>query len=163
MSLINVTRFLLHFYPPFIFSKCYTDITRISSFHFDGPSLQWLPGRYFELNDIFTEIRGTMRIGIKYHVHSYFYTCSWFILLILLFFGFISLLELNSSIKGGSLLSYKNLIRVIKEIFKNMNLKKMNVKRQLLETMMNKIYNKYLKIEENTTENNSIVLKEGNS
>ena len=102
-----------------------------------------------------------MRIGIKYHVHSYFYTCSWFILLIFFYLGLITLLELNTSIKGGSIISFRNLIRVIKEVFKNMNLKKMNVKRQLLETMINKNYTKYLKLEENS-ENNSIILKEGN-
>lgn len=151
-SLVSIIRFLFHFYPPFLFSKCYTDISRISSNHFDSQTLKWLPGRDFEISDIFLRQIGTLGIGVKYNVDSYFYTCSWFMFLILVYISFITILELNAGIKGGSILNYKNLFKVFRETFKNFNVKKMNVKKQTIENNIIKFYEKFLKTEDNDPE-----------
>jgi hypothetical protein len=158
-SLVWLVRFLLHFYPPFLFSKCYTDVARISSYHFDSHSLQWVPGRLFELNDVLYGPRGTLRIGIRYSVDSFLYTTSWFIILITLYISIVSLLELNAGIKGGSLLKLKNLTKVIRETLKNFNLKKTNVKKQIMENSLIKLYDKFLKTEDGDP--NSLIQKEG--
>jgi len=58
-------------YPPFIYAKCYFDISRVSSFHFDGPTLTWLPGRFYSFSDFFARSKGRLRIGVEYNVNMF--------------------------------------------------------------------------------------------
>ena len=66
-----IAKTLFHLYPPFIFAKCYIDIARVSSFHFDGPTLTWMPGRFYTISDFFSKTKGKLRIGIQYDVIKY--------------------------------------------------------------------------------------------
>jgi hypothetical protein len=149
-----------------LFSKCYIDINRVSGTHFDGQTLTWTKGSYYELIQIFDEFIGDLRIGIKFHVDSYFHTMCWFVGISLFYLAIIILIEINNNIKGGSLTNPKTWWRVCKESFRNLNIKRMNLKRQLIENTMNKYYDKFLKIEEtahpgNNESNTSFMIKEG--
>jgi hypothetical protein len=88
------------------------------------------------------------------------YTFSWFIILIIIYLIIISLLELNAGIKGGSLLIFKNVAKVIRETIKNFNLKKSNVKKQIMENNLIKNYEKFLKTED--IDQNSLIQRDGN-
>jgi ABC-type multidrug transport system ATPase subunit len=96
---VDLIRLLFHFYPPFLFSKGFLDITRICTFHFDSPSLQWIEGRYFAFMDLFYNQEGKLRIGIEYKVDSLFTTYVWFLFLILLYTLFVVFYELKESLK----------------------------------------------------------------
>ena len=70
--MLKILSLFMHFYPPFIFTKCYVDIISISSSHFDYDLFQWIPGRYYSFNDIFIEYKGKLLIGIEYKIDSFF-------------------------------------------------------------------------------------------
>jgi hypothetical protein len=167
MTFVRTLNYFFHMYPPFLFSKCYLDIARVSSYHFDSPSLMWVPGKYYELANMFEENIGELRIGIKFHVDSYFRTMMWMVVLSLFFISIIVFVEINNNMKGGSLLNPKTWYRIVRETIKNLNLKRMNLKRTQIENMMNKFYDKFLKNEElmahpgSTEPNTSFVIKEG--
>ncbi len=41
-DIYKLIRYAFHFYPPFLFSKCFTDLARKSANHFDQTSLKWV-------------------------------------------------------------------------------------------------------------------------
>ena len=83
--LIFLLSFFMHLYPPFIFTKCFIDIIYISSSHFDYDLFQWIPGRYYSLNDMFYEYSGRLLIGIEYKIDSCFRTFIWFFISIIVY------------------------------------------------------------------------------
>ena len=85
----------MHFYPPFIFTKCFVDIVSISSSHFDYDLFQWIPGRFYSFVDMFQEYRGKLLIGIEYKIDSMFDTCVWFYISIVFYILVISLKEIR--------------------------------------------------------------------
>lgn len=148
----------MHFYPPFLFTKCYLDISRRATFHFDGPSLNWIPGEYFSLGDIFTNLVGKLRIGIEYKIESFFDSILWYIFLI---FGSILVIAYNE-LRQNMKLSEKSgfflfeIFRTLKTAINIFKLKNINIKRERLENEVNKIYDKFNKnyqISENAKKN----------
>ena len=93
--LLKSLSIFMHFYPPFIFTKCFVDIVSISSSHFDYDLFQWLPGRYYSFYDMFMEYRGKLLIGIEYKIDSMFDTCIWFYICILFYILVITLKEIR--------------------------------------------------------------------
>ena len=95
--LIKGLSLFMHFYPPFIFTKCFVDIVSISSSHFDYDLFQWIPGRFYSFVDMFQEYRGKLLIGIEYKIDSMFDTCVWFYISIVFYILVISLKEIRDS------------------------------------------------------------------
>ncbi len=81
--LLKLLSLFSHFYPPFIFTKCFVDIISISSSHFDYDLFQWMPGRYYSFSDIFIEYSGKLLIGIEYKIDSFLQTYLWFYIAII--------------------------------------------------------------------------------
>jgi hypothetical protein len=166
LLIITIIRLLFHFYPPFLFAKCYLDISKVASMHFDIATLMWVEGKYYQLSDIFYEYEGNLRIGIKYSIDSYASTMTWFVAVSVFYLTLIVLIEINNNIKGGSLANPKTWWRIVKESLRSLNLKRMNVKRLQIENSMNKYFEKFLKVEDTThpgncEPNTSFVIKEG--
>ncbi len=182
-SILTIVRFLLHFYPPFLFSKSYLDISRLATYHFDSSSFNWVAGSYFGLNDIFSHREGKLRIGVIYYVESLFETFCWFYILICLFSILIFLIELKENFKIDDYYNINKKLNKMKKLlndrykqrsniynypiigffFKYMkiinesmlDIKKINVKKQLMENSINKTYDKFLKeIEKNESQEN---------
>jgi ABC-type transporter Mla maintaining outer membrane lipid asymmetry ATPase subunit MlaF len=133
--------------------------------HFDLSGLMWVKGKYFEFSDIFYEYNGDLKIGIKYHIDSYAKTMSWFIGISLLYLSLIVFIEINNNIKGGSLANPRTWLKIVKESLRSMNLKRMNIKRLQIENMMNKYFEKFLKVDDtihpgNCEPNTSFVIRE---
>jgi len=137
----------LHFYPPFLFTKCYLDISRRATFHFDGPSLTWKPGEYFGFNDIFSNIEGKLRIGVQYKIESFFDSILWYLFLIFLSMLIIAYNELRQNMKLGEKSGFFlfEIYRTIKTAINIFRLKNMNIKRERLENEVNKVYDKFNK------------------
>ena len=148
--LVKIVRFVLHFYPPFLFSKGYLDIVRVCSYHFDGPSLQWKAGRYFYLSDTLTKQVGALRIGLTFDVDSLAVTFFWFYLLIFI----CSFLIIFSEIKARdnkisfSCRSFQSYLKMFKDLYSFTSVKKLNIKKQLMESNINKMYERYLKYDQ---------------
>jgi hypothetical protein len=144
---LKSAKFILHLYPPFLYTKCYLDISRRATFHFDSPSLSWKQGEYFSLNDIFSNLEGKLRIGVQYKIESFFETIQWYILLIISSLLIIGYNELKQSMKLGEKRGFIlfEIFRTIKTAINIFRLKNINIKRERLENEVNKIYNKFLK------------------
>jgi ABC-type multidrug transport system ATPase subunit len=154
--LVKCVLLLLHFYPPFLFSVSYLTISRICSFHFDSPKLQWVSGRYFSFNDIFVKESGKLRLGVNYEVNSIFQSYFWFMLIILFFSSQIALFEMNQSYKyenSGIFSNFLNLIKLMKNLYSLTSLKKLNIKKIRMEDTINKSYEKFLKSEKSSMYN----------
>ena len=171
--LLKIFLVLMHLYPPFLFSKSFLVMSRINSFHFDGPALQWVPGRYFSTEDLFTNVRGKLRIGIEYEIDSLFSTFLWFYFIIFLFLLIISFNEMKQSYRFGDKNSnnlykdyfFKRYFRFFKKIYSLASVKKLNLIKQNIENSSNKTFDKFLKNELRTTnlnqdENLSFIMKE---
>lgn len=167
--LVKMILLILHFYPPFLFSKSYLNIYRICSYHFDSPKLQWVPGRYFELNDIFEKEIGKLRIGVEFEVESLFVTFLWFLFLIIFFFWLLAVSEMKENYKYSEnnnepkLLNFYNIFRnfnifdcfrLIKDLYTITSLKRLNIKKQKLEDSINKNFDKFLKNEQKSSPSN---------
>jgi ABC-type multidrug transport system ATPase subunit len=161
--LVKMILIILHFYPPFLFSKSYLNIYRICSYHFDSPKLQWVPGRYFELKDIFEEEIGKLRIGVEFEVESLLVTMMWFLFLIIFFLCLLAISEMKENYKyseknnEGGFFNFFNIFKVFKifdffRLFKDLStitsLKRLNIKKQRLEDAINKNFEKFLKSEQ---------------
>ena len=107
--MLKILSLFMHFYPPFIFTKCYVDIISISSSHFDYDLFQWIPGRYYSFNDIFIEYKGKLLIGIEYKIDSFFQTFLWFYISIFFYIIAISFKEIRDYY--GKMKNKKNSIR----------------------------------------------------
>lgn len=172
--LIKVVLILLHFYPPFLFSKSYLSITRICSFHFDSPKLQWVPGRYFTLSDMFEKEIGKLRIGVEFEVDSLFQTFVWFYFIMIFLCSLIAINEMQESYKYDpqrfksksccdlrSIL--RNKLRIYKDLYSLSSVKKLNIKKQHMENAVNKEFEKFFKNEQkipNSEESLSFIVKE---
>lgn len=137
----------MHFYPPFLFTKCYLDISRRATFHFDSPSLTWKPGKYFSIFDIFSNIEGKLRIGIHYKIESFFDSILWFIFLIILSCFIIAYNELRNNMKLDDKSSFflYEIYKTLKTAVNLFRLKYTNLKREKLEGEVNKVYGKFMK------------------
>jgi ABC-type multidrug transport system ATPase subunit len=154
--LVKSVLLILHFYPPFLFSVSYLTISRICTFHFDSPKLQWVPGRYFSFEDIFLKETGKLRLGVHYEVNSIFQCFLWFIFIILFFSCLIGLFELNSSYKyqSSGIVSYIcNFFKLVKNLYSLTSLKRLNIKKIRMEDKANKSYDKFLKSEKSSSFN----------
>ena len=93
--MLKTLSLFMHFYPPFIVTKCYVDIISICSSHFDYDLFQLIPGRYYSFNDIFIEYKGKLLIGIEYKIDSFFQTFLWFYISIFFYIITISFKEIR--------------------------------------------------------------------
>lgn len=142
---LTIARFLLHFYPPFLFTKCYLDISRRATFHFESTSLTWIPGEYFSLNDIFTTLHGKLRIGVEYNIESFLESIMWFIAFIAISCITVSYNELRENMKSGERSGFFifEFFKTIKTAINLFRLKNINIKREKLENEVNRVYEKF--------------------
>mmetsp|Transcript_34490 Transcript_34490/g.25583 ORF Transcript_34490/g.25583 Transcript_34490/m.25583 type:complete len:131 (+) Transcript_34490:1546-1938(+) len=61
-------RYLFEFLPCFHFAKMYGDVIRTTCYHLDPETMVWMPGRDWQLNDLFTWKRGKLATLDRYEV-----------------------------------------------------------------------------------------------
>jgi hypothetical protein len=65
---VGLIKFIFSLYPPFNFSKAFSDISNKSANHFDNFEWRWVEGSGYTWGDLFTSIKGKMRFGVEYEV-----------------------------------------------------------------------------------------------
>jgi hypothetical protein len=82
---VDVIKFIFELYPPFNFSKAFSDISNKAASHFDSYALKWVPGEKYEWKDLFKRTAGSIKGGVDYDVPSTFTTVLYFFMDILVF------------------------------------------------------------------------------
>jgi hypothetical protein len=65
---VGLIKFIFSLYPPFNFSKAFSDISNKSANHFDNFEWRWVEGKGYTWGDLFSSIKGKMRFGVEYEV-----------------------------------------------------------------------------------------------
>jgi hypothetical protein len=80
--------------PSFHFSKLYADLTRVTSNHLSFEGIIWLPGRPWEYDDLFREVKGQFMTKDRYLIPS-LYTTVLRILRVTVFYFAVALYQDN--------------------------------------------------------------------
>jgi len=70
-SWVKVIRFCFSLYPPFNFSKCFSDISQKAGSHFDTYQFKWIYGNGYSWSDFVERQKGQLRGDVFYDVNKY--------------------------------------------------------------------------------------------
>jgi len=66
---VTIIKILFSLYPPFSFSKAFSDISQKAGSHFDNNEMKWKKGDGYFWSDFFDRYKGVVQPNIKYDVN----------------------------------------------------------------------------------------------